>query len=161
MDQSYPSSRVHQATVPQLRVAIVYVCQSFLATGSLTCYYVHFRGAGIGGLMLASCIAQMDKQKKIEVDIYEAASTLSEIGAGINLWPRGFELLAKAGVEQDILRFCERANADSCSFPFLIPPHYCLHQVALAFQFRKSDQKNGHHILDTHVKGSPGPAICS
>ena len=68
--------------------------------------------------MLASCIAQMDRKKKIEVDIYEAATVLAEIGAGINLWPRGFELLAKVGVEKDILRFCERANADSCSFLF-------------------------------------------
>lgn len=66
--------------------------------------------------MLASCIAQMDRKKKIEVDIYEAATALAEIGAGINLWPRGFELLAKVGVEKEILRFCESANADSCSF---------------------------------------------
>lgn len=80
--------------------------------------YIHHRGAGIGGLTLASCIARVDKQREIEVDIYEATTELAEIGAGINIWPRGFEMLAKIGLKEDILELCERANADSCSFPF-------------------------------------------
>lgn len=67
--------------------------------------------------MLASCVAQVDNRKEIEVDIYEGATELAEIGAGINIWPRGFEMLAKIGLKEDILEFCERATADSCSFP--------------------------------------------
>ena len=67
--------------------------------------------------MLACCIAQMDKQKTIEVDIYEATAEMAEIGAGINIWPRAFQILAKIGLEEEILKYCERANADSCSFP--------------------------------------------
>jgi len=95
-------------------------------------------GAGIGGLTLASWIAEMDKQKRIEVDIYEAAAELSEIGAGIHLWPRSFKMLAKVGLEEEVLRFCERANEDS----------------SIAFQFRKSDQEKGQHIFDMSIKGA-------
>ena len=96
----------------KFRIAIVCVTNKRLIYRS----HVQRRGAGIGGLMLACCIAQMDKRKKIELDIYEATAELAEIGAGINLWPRAFEILEKIGLEEDILKYCERANADSCSF---------------------------------------------
>ena len=65
--------------------------------------------------MLACCIAKMDKQKKVELDIYEAAEELAEIGAGINLWPRAMEMLTKIGLEADILKLYERANVDRCT----------------------------------------------
>jgi len=78
------------------------------------------RGAGIGGLMLASCLANMDKRKEIELDIYEAAEELTEIGAGINLWPRAIEMLTKIGLEADILKLYERANVDRCSFSLAV-----------------------------------------
>ncbi|KAF8621258.1 hypothetical protein AX15_007919 [Amanita polypyramis BW_CC] len=74
-------------------------------------------GAGIGGLMLVSTIAAMDKEKKIEVDIYEAAADLTEIGAGINLWQRSYEMLVNIGLEQDVVQLCERANDSSCEIP--------------------------------------------
>ncbi len=67
--------------------------------------------------MLASCIAKMDKQKKIELDIYEAAEELTEIGAGINIWPRAIEMLTEIGLEADILKLYERANVDRCTCP--------------------------------------------
>ncbi|KAF8345350.1 salicylate hydroxylase [Amanita rubescens] len=113
----YRSPRAFPVMAPKLKVAII--------------------GAGIGGLMLASCIAKMDKQKKIELDIYEAAEELAEIGAGINLWPRATEMLTEIGLEADILKLYERASVDR----------------SLAFEFRKSDQSKGHPILDLYVKG--------
>ena len=67
--------------------------------------------------MLACCIAHMDKQKKIELDIYEATAELEEIGAGIILSQRTFEIMVKIGLEEDILKYCEREDVDSCSFP--------------------------------------------
>ena len=85
--------------------------------GLFICSDVERRGAGIGGLMLASCIAQVDNQKEIEVDIYEGATELAEIGAGINIWPRGFEMLAKIGLKEDIFECYDRATAHSGSFP--------------------------------------------
>jgi salicylate hydroxylase len=66
--------------------------------------------------MLASCIAKMDKQKKIELDIYEAAEELAEIGAGINLWPRAVEMLTEINLEADILKLYEGANVDRCTY---------------------------------------------
>lgn len=57
---------------PKLKVAIVYVRQP---KELFFCSDVQCRSAGIGGSMLASCIAKMDKQKRIELDIYEAATT--------------------------------------------------------------------------------------
>ncbi|KAF8621275.1 hypothetical protein AX15_007931 [Amanita polypyramis BW_CC] len=95
------------------------------------------RGAGVAGLMLASAIAYTDKMKKIELDIYEATANLSEIGAGINLWRRAYDMLVKIGLEHDVLQLCECANENS----------------VLAFQFRKSDQKNGHPVYHLHVNG--------
>jgi salicylate hydroxylase len=95
----------------------------------------------------------MDKQKRIEVDIYEAAAELSEIGAGIHLWPRSFKMLAKVGLEEEVLRFCERANEDSCAFSFFMPDVVAYSEIAIAFQFRKSDQEKGHHIFDMSIKG--------
>ncbi len=70
--------------------------------------------------MLASCLANMDKRKEIELDIYEAAEELTEIGAGINLWPRAIEMLTKIGLEADILKLYERANVDRCSFSLAV-----------------------------------------
>lgn len=67
--------------------------------------------------MLACCIAQMDKRKVIELDIYEGTAELAEIGAGITISRRTFEMLAKIGLEEDLLRYCEQENSDSCSFP--------------------------------------------
>jgi len=94
-------------------------------------------GAGIGGLMLASCLANIDKRKKIEVDIYEAAEELADIGAGITLLPRVTEMLTRIGLEADILKLYEGANVD--------PPTY---------EFRKSDQTKGHTIHELQTKES-------
>ncbi|KAK2467655.1 hypothetical protein APHAL10511_000510 [Amanita phalloides] len=94
-------------------------------------------GAGIGGLMLASCIAQMDQQKRIELDIYESTVELAVIGAGINLWPRAFEMLVSIGLKDEVLQLCEQADDDS----------------SLAFEFRKSDQKKGHPIFNLYIPG--------
>ena len=66
--------------------------------------------------MLASCIANMDKQNKIELDIYEAAEELTEIGAGINLWPRAVEMLTRIGLETDILKLYKQSKVNRCSF---------------------------------------------
>ena len=100
---------------PKLRVAIVCV------TKKMSIYRPHVdrRGAGIGGLMMACCIAQMDKWKWIEIDIYEASAELAEIGAGIIFPSKIFEMLSKIGLGDDILKYCERQNADSCSSPLV------------------------------------------
>ncbi|KAF8335118.1 hypothetical protein F5887DRAFT_989602 [Amanita rubescens] len=64
----------------------------------------------------------MDKRNKIELDIYEAAEELAEIGAGINLWPRAVEMLTRIGLETDILKLYKQSKVNR----------------SLAFEFRKS-----------------------
>ena len=39
-----------------------------------------------------------------DVDIYESAQCFSEIGAGVNLWPRVTRTLQDLGLEEDLKR---------------------------------------------------------
>jgi salicylate hydroxylase len=66
-------------------------------------------GAGIGGLVTAISLfhhLSKDKQDTVEVDIYERASELGEIGAGIGVWPRVWTVLETIGVAGDLLEYC-------------------------------------------------------
>ena len=78
--------------------------------------HVKRRGAEIGGLMLACCIAQMYKWKRVELEIYGATAELAEIGAGIILSWRVLEcfLGGEGGV---FTRFCFKP---CCSTPTLL-----------------------------------------
>lgn len=40
-----------------------------------------------------------------EVDLYEGESVISEIGAGINLWPRTWEVMGKLGLAEELRAF--------------------------------------------------------
>ncbi|KAJ7115024.1 hypothetical protein C8R44DRAFT_676103 [Mycena epipterygia] len=79
-------------------------------------------GAGIGGLTLALALSQYPD---IEVEIYEAASTLAEVGAGIGIWPRPWKIMQLLGLEQELFNFSEQRPQDG-------PVH--------AFTYRKGDQ---------------------
>lgn len=61
------------------------------------------RGAGIVGLTLAVALNAFDKDHKFAVDIYEATPELSEIGAGINVWPRIWQILKEIGLEHTLV----------------------------------------------------------
>jgi salicylate hydroxylase len=58
-------------------------------------------GGGIGGLTLAYALS---KSPDIHVDVYEAASKFTEIGAGISIWWRTSQVLKSLGLEEDIIR---------------------------------------------------------
>ena len=58
-------------------------------------------GGGVGGLSLAFALS---RSPDIQVDIYEAASKFTEIGAGILVWRRTKQILASLGLEEDIIR---------------------------------------------------------
>ena len=49
-------------------------------------------GAGIGGLVLAVALMQYPD---IDVEIFEGASCIGEVGAGIGVWPRMSRLLSR------------------------------------------------------------------
>ncbi|KAJ7289283.1 hypothetical protein C8J57DRAFT_428970 [Mycena rebaudengoi] len=91
-------------------------------------------GAGIGGLTLALALAQYPD---IEVEIYEAASALAEIGAGIGIFPRPWKIMKILGVDHDLLKRTEKKPQEGP-----VP----------AFNYRKSDQQAGFSFstLITH-----------
>ncbi|KAF9540926.1 hypothetical protein CPC08DRAFT_598925, partial [Agrocybe pediades] len=56
-------------------------------------------GGGIGGLTLAVALSQLQLDHLIEIDIYEAAPELTQVGAGITFWPRTWDILEKLGLD--------------------------------------------------------------
>jgi salicylate hydroxylase len=58
-------------------------------------------GGGVGGLTLAYALS---KSPDIRIDVYEAASRFTEIGAGIGVWWRTRQVLKYLGLEEDIIR---------------------------------------------------------
>jgi len=103
-------------------------------------------GGGIGGLTLAVALSRIqpsiDLINAAEIDIYEASSKLTQIGAGITLWPRAWKILEQLGLGPSLLRH--------------LPPDQQVpdDEPRLAFQFRKGDQENGASIHDLVFAGS-------
>ncbi|KZP27531.1 FAD/NAD(P)-binding domain-containing protein [Athelia psychrophila] len=88
-------------------------------------------GAGIGGLTF--CVA-LGKQPNIKVDIYEAAREFGEVGAGLGMWYRTQQIMAKLGLHKDLEDLADGAKKGAAE---------------VTFRFRKSDQPEGltyHHM---------------
>jgi salicylate hydroxylase len=64
-------------------------------------------GAGIGGLTAASCLLQSG----FDVEIYEQASSLAEIGAGIQLSANAMHVLKRLGLDEAISKAGVRPSA--------------------------------------------------
>ncbi|WP_192860008.1 FAD-dependent oxidoreductase [Mycobacterium sp. MS1601] len=58
-------------------------------------------GAGIGGLVLTLALQRVG----IEVEVYEAAESLDEVGAGVALWSNATRLLHGLGLEEELAEF--------------------------------------------------------
>ena len=56
-------------------------------------------GGGIGGLCLAVALSQYSD---IQVDLYEAAGRFKEIGAGVMIWHRTWEILTQLGMATEL-----------------------------------------------------------
>ncbi|KAI0277471.1 salicylate hydroxylase [Russula aff. rugulosa BPL654] len=92
-------------------------------------------GGGVGGLTLAFALS---KSPNIRVDVYEAASKFTEIGAGIVASWRTRQILTSLGLEEDIIRLLPfRPSEDK------VP----------SVQLRKADQTNGHAVGATQSRG--------
>ncbi|PPQ94686.1 hypothetical protein CVT25_009541 [Psilocybe cyanescens] len=92
-------------------------------------------GAGIGGLTTAVALS---RYPDIEVQIYEAAEKLAEIGAGIGLWGRSWEIIRKLGLEEDLLSFTDTKPSQD---------------PAPSFRYRKSDGPEGLEFYTLLTKG--------
>ncbi|THH28366.1 hypothetical protein EUX98_g5817 [Antrodiella citrinella] len=82
-------------------------------------------GGGVGGLIAAHALARFPN---IQVDVYEAARELTEVGAGIGMWPRTWRILQTLGLDHDL---GEAAVIRPTNLP------------RVAFTFRKGDQPLG------------------
>ncbi|KAF9478843.1 salicylate hydroxylase [Pholiota conissans] len=112
-------------TTPKLRLAIV--------------------GGGIGGLALAVALSHMKIDQEIQVDIYESAARITQVGAGITFWPRTWEILKDLGMEDDLVAYMNPGQ----ELPSKMNPK-------LALCYRKSD--GGHNIMISDM-AFPGGSI--
>ncbi|KAF5318625.1 hypothetical protein D9619_010713 [Psilocybe cf. subviscida] len=104
-------------------------------------------GSGIGGLALAVALSRLGVDKAVDIDIYEATTKLAQVGAGITLWPRGWEILELLGVGA-ALSVHDSISADEVGLERDNVP---------AFSYRKSDRAEGVPIVDVCVPGGPRP----
>ncbi|KAL1731678.1 hypothetical protein EV714DRAFT_271477 [Schizophyllum commune] len=92
-------------------------------------------GGGIGGLATALAIQHFCDISQLEVHIYESASHINQIGAGINLWVKVCAMLSELGLKEDIDALL-RANENK------------------DWTIRKSDQEEGVPMCEVHLKDS-------
>ncbi|KAL0954169.1 hypothetical protein HGRIS_005302 [Hohenbuehelia grisea] len=104
-----------------------------LSTG--TRFRVAICGAGIGGL---TCALALSRYPDIQIDIYESASKLAEIGAGIGLFSRPWSVMQKLGVDQELLKY---TNAKPSNTP------------VSSFKYRKSDGPEGFEFYTLVTNG--------
>ncbi|KZV87798.1 FAD/NAD(P)-binding domain-containing protein [Exidia glandulosa HHB12029] len=117
-------------------------------------------GGGISGLCLASVLEQYDVAKKLEIHVYEAAASFGEVGAGVTIWGRSFQVLRALGLEAKFAAIDMNKGREDEKF---------------GFKYRRSDQgPNGHEygirpfpnghayhraqflsVLSDHVEQSP------
>jgi salicylate hydroxylase len=63
---------------------------------------LHCRGGGIGGLTLAVALSHLHLEEFLDVDLYESAVKLTEVGAGIGFSPKTWEVLKEFGMAEDL-----------------------------------------------------------
>jgi salicylate hydroxylase len=81
-----------EMTSPKFKVVIWYVYLLNLhELLGFTVVHDLCSGGGVGGLTLAVALS---KYPDIQVELFEAAKSFTEVGAGIGLWPRAFKVKA-------------------------------------------------------------------
>ncbi|KAF4618175.1 hypothetical protein D9613_011654 [Agrocybe pediades] len=102
-------------------------------------------GGGIGGLALAVTLKKLGVEDKITLDVYEAAAKLSQVGAGVTMWPRAWEIMKNLGMEEQLIA--------------KLPPGQekpAMSEQRFYLSMRKSNQREGVPIVD--VVGPGGAA---
>ena len=109
-------------------------------------------GGGIGGLTLAYALS---KSPDIRVDVYEAASKFTEIGAGIGVWWRTRQVLKYLGLEEDVFRlltFRPGQDRGELGYEAVVVNTEVFSVPSL--QQRKADQPDGLVMGTLHTRGS-------
>ncbi|KAF8961501.1 hypothetical protein BDZ97DRAFT_1664184 [Flammula alnicola] len=104
--------------------------------GSGTKFRVAICGAGIGGLTTAVALS---RYPDIEVEIFEGAEKIAELGAGIGLFPRPWEVIKKLHLEEDLLKSTEVKPTEG---------------PVASFRYRKSDRPEGLEFYTLVTKGN-------
>lgn len=106
----------------------------------------------MGGLTFALAAAQ---HSNISVEIYEAASQFSPIGAGIGIWPRVWEILMRLGLEELAAKTSLQPTTDlgMSRRPVIIHSDTLMNGPVTAFKFRKSDQPEGVEFFKLLTNG--------
>lgn len=123
--------------------------------------FYRLRGAGIGGLTLSAALGALQRgsESSIEVDLYESASIISEIGAGITLWPRVWKIMKAIDLGEKLEQFLPRPPDDSTRKRLTQMWGCTLYKtltvfiLGLVFQIRKGDQPEGYFIHDIMMEG--------
>ncbi|KAF9074399.1 hypothetical protein BDP27DRAFT_1317015 [Rhodocollybia butyracea] len=95
-------------------------------------------GGGIGGLL---CAVALKDCLNIEIDLYEQALQITEIGAGIALWSRTRKFLEYLGLKEDLVA--------------TLPEGFNFNQPPEGVEFRISDRKEGFTFLNGDMKALP------
>lgn len=95
-------------------------------------------GGGIGGLTLAAALRHIADKEKLDVHLYEASPVLTEIGAGINFWPRSWRIMKEIGVQSRLAELLPT------------PPK---EEMQTIFDARKADQLEGVFVDNIKMKG--------
>lgn len=109
-------------------------------------------GAGVGGLMLAVILSQ---HPNIQVDVYEAAHELREVGAGIGMWPRTWKIMKKLGLADALARksIIPAEGIPSTTITSSLVVHLLTslpsRDTEVAFKFRKGDEPAGGRTFQT------------
>jgi 2-polyprenyl-6-methoxyphenol hydroxylase-like FAD-dependent oxidoreductase len=120
-------------------------------------------GGGIGGVAAAVALLQRD----IDVRVYEQASALTEVGAGVALQPNGIRALRRLGFDESLRRWGAKwldpqfCRFDGSSVAPLWPPeiaseieYYGMHRAdllgMLVAQLPRDVVKTGHRCIGFH-----------
>src|SRR5215469_10765087 len=109
-------------------------------------------GAGVGGLSAAIFL----RQAGFDVDVYEQASALAAVGAGLRLSPNGLVLLRRAGLGPDLEKVGVRPEVWDLR-------RWNSGETIWGGPFASADDQAGHllihraDLLDVQLRHLPGP----
>ena len=69
-------------------------------------------GAGIGGLTAAVVLC---KSTDLEIDIYESSKMLNEVGAGVGMWKRTWNVMQALGLSDELTEMFGRVPSENPS----------------------------------------------
>ena len=117
-------------------------------------------GAGLSGLAFA--IALQRYASDVEYEIYEGASQLSAVGAGVGVQPRTWTIMQALGLEEALLKISgDEAESSACFLPPVVLFHPHVPDTtwqAIAIIHRKADQPQGQDFNEVPLVGARTPS---